>query len=83
MFTVLQNILAGFITPMEVPTTPRSLLWILPISAVIATVYKAIKVTDIKFLNFTKQVIILFLTIVIFMIIAGIGLLGFTWLILE
>ena len=83
MFEVSQNILAGFITPMEIGTTPYSLFWVLPIAAAIAIIYKAIKITDITFANFTKHVFVLFLTIVVFMIIAGLGLLGFTWLVLE
>ena len=83
MFTIVQNILAGFTSPIEIGTTPASMLGLLPFSASIAIVYKAMNVTDITFFNFTKHVVILFVTIVVFMVIAALGLLGVNWLVFE
>jgi len=68
---------------MQVGTNTLSLLWLLPLSLAIAAVYKATKVTKIRTFDFAKEVLILFFTIVLVLVLAGVILLFLTWLITE
>ena len=67
-----QYVLAGFTSPVYIGTTAKALLLALPLIAVISTVYKAIKVEEIKFASFLRESILLFGSIVAFMIITAI-----------
>ena len=67
-----QYVLAGFTSPVYIGTTAKALLLALPLIAVISTVYKAIKVEEIKFVSFVRESILLFGSIVAFMIVTAI-----------
>ncbi|MHC4572579.1 MAG: hypothetical protein ACYS76_00355 [Planctomycetota bacterium] len=84
---LLQNVnyrmTATFTTPEDVGTSPSSMLWLLPLAASIAVVYKAMKLPTVKTANFIKEVVVLFGSIVVFIIIAAIALNVLAWLITE
>jgi hypothetical protein len=67
-------ILASFMLPMDIPTSPSAMLWMFPLILSIAIVYKATKLRVIFPKKFIKEVVILFFTISIFLILAGVGL---------
>ena len=82
------SIIAAFLTatftiPEKIGVTPQSMLWLLPLVASIAIVYKATKMPKIKAANFLKEVVILFGSIVVFMIITALALCALAWLITE
>jgi hypothetical protein len=83
MQILFDNILATFTTPEFLNTDIYSLLWLLPLTASIAVVYKATKVANIKVVSFIWESFVLFGSIVIFMIIAAIVLFVFAWFITE
>lgn len=76
-------VIANFTVPERITVDPQSMLWLLPLVAAIAIVYKATKVPKITAVNFLKEVIILFGSIVVFMAVTAmvLGVLG--WLITE
>ena len=76
-------ILASFMQPEAISVNPQSMLWLLPLVAAISIVYKATKIHTIRFFSFTKDVIMLFGSIVIFMIITAAILYAFAWFLLE
>ena len=65
------HILASFSTPIQIDTTAASMLWLVPLVASIAVVYKATKVYQIKPLAFTKECAGLFASIIVFIVVAG------------
>ena len=76
-------IIASFTEPEQFGASPQSMLWLLPLVAAIAVIYKATKVPTIKAGNFIKEVTILFGTIVVFIIFAALILHALAWLITE
>ena len=48
-------IIATFTTPEAIGVTPLSILWILPLAASVAIVYKATKLPEITAINFIKE----------------------------
>jgi len=75
--------LAHFTIPEKIGVDPQSMLWLLPLVAAISIVYKATKVPKITVVNFTKEVGILFGSIVIFMIVTALALCALAWLLTE
>jgi hypothetical protein len=71
MLTLAAEIMAQFRVPEEIGTNPRSLLLLLPLLAAIAIVYKATKVPSISAGNFIKESVLLFLSILVFMVITA------------
>ena len=69
-----------FAQPLQVPTRPASLLWALPICMSIAVVYKAIKLEQFKGGLFLREVLLLFGTIVGFLVLVALGLLVIAYL---
>lgn len=67
-----QHVLAGFMSPVYIGTTAKAMLLALPLIAVIAIVYKATKLEEIKLVSFLKEVFLLFGSILVFMIITAI-----------
>ena len=49
-------IIASFTSPETIGTTPLSLLWLFPLAAAVAVVYKATKLPNITAANFIKEV---------------------------
>ena len=76
-------LLANFTTPENVGVNPRSMLWLLPLVAAIAVVYKATKVPKITAVNFAKETVVLFGSIVVFMIVTALVLCASAWFITE
>ncbi len=71
MFDFASYVMAGFTAPEEIGTTAQSLLLLLPVVAAIAIVYKATKVPRVSAGNFIKESVLLFGSIVIFMVITA------------
>lgn len=83
MLTQAGWIIATFTSPQEMGTDAKLLLWLLPLLAGIAVVYKAIKLPEISAPNFIKEVIIVFATITIFMALTALGLSVAAWIVTE
>ena len=83
MATMTALLLANFTIPEKIGVTPHSMLWLLPLVASIAVVYKATKVPKISAANFLKETVILFGSIVIFMVVTALVLCASAWLITE
>ena len=83
MLQFLHYITASFAAPMEIGTTPQSILWILPLVAAIAVAYKATKLSKITADNFVKETVMLFGSIIVFMLISAVILHAVAWLITE
>jgi hypothetical protein len=76
-------IIASFTVPEKIHVDPQSMLWLLPLVAAIAIVYKTTKIQKIKAANFIREVVILFGSIVVFMVTTAIVLCVLAWLITE
>jgi len=76
-------VIATFTTPEEIGTNPQSMLWLFPLAAAIAVVYKATKLPTITAGNFIKETSALFGSIVVFIIITALALYALAWLITE
>ena len=83
MSEVAAFIMASFTVPEKIGATPQSMLWLLPLVVAIAIVYKATKLPAIKTVDFIKEAVILFGSIVIFMFITALVLCAMAWLITE
>jgi hypothetical protein len=81
MFVESFFVIATFTSPEKLGGDPESMLWLLPLAAAIAVIYKVTKLPTIKAGNFIKESAILFGSIVVFIIIAALALHGLTWLI--
>lgn len=76
-------ILASFTAPENIGTTAQSMLWLLPLAAAIAITYKATKIQTITADKFTKEALVLFGSIIVFIITIALGLHALAWLITE
>lgn len=65
-----------FTEPLDIPTNVSSLLLALPICLSIAVVYKAIKLEEFTAKLYIREVLLLFVTIIGFLIIAALVLLS-------
>ncbi|MDD5063999.1 MAG: hypothetical protein PHQ35_04465 [Phycisphaerae bacterium] len=74
-------VLATFTAPEQIHANPQAMFWLLPLSAAIATVYKATKLPTITTDNFLKETVILFGSIVGFSVITALALFALVWLI--
>lgn len=73
------GLLASFTKSLDIGTNPASLLWIIPLTASIAIVYKATKVGSIKAWPFAKECSLLFASILVFITVAALVLCGIAW----
>jgi len=76
-------VIATFTVPERIGVDPKSMLWLLPLVAAIAVVYKATKLPKIKPLYFLKESVILFGSIVVFMAVTALVLCILAWIITE
>jgi len=76
-------LLASFTSPENIGVNPQSMLWLLPLVAAIAVVYKATKVPKITRATSFKETVVLFGSIVIFMVVTALVLSASAWLITE
>ena len=58
--------------PVHIGTTANAFFLALPLIAVIAIVYKAIKLDEIKLVSFVREVFLLFGSILVFMIVTAV-----------
>ena len=65
------NMLAGFTAPLRIGTDPASMLWMFPLLASVAIIYKTTRMKVIFPLKFIREVVVLFTTMSILMILAG------------
>ncbi|MHC4465995.1 MAG: hypothetical protein ACYSYW_05520 [Planctomycetota bacterium] len=77
------SFLATFIVPENIGLNPRSMLWLLPLVASIAIVYKALKIPNIRFGIFLKETATLFVSIIGFIAVTALVLFILVWLIIE
>ena len=83
MIPDITQMLASFTQPINIPTDPKSILWMFPLLLAIATVYKATKILVMSWGKFAKQVAILFCTISLFMVFLGVALIFLVKVITE
>lgn len=76
-------VIATFTVPERIGVDPKSMLWLLPLVAAIAVVYKATKLPTIKPAHFLKESVILFGSIVVFMAVTALVLCVLAWVITE
>lgn len=76
-------ILATFTAPEDIRTDPRCLLWLPPLVAAIAIVYKATKLPTITLGGFLKEVVLLFGSIIVFLAITALILQTLGWLVTQ
>ena len=81
MFLQAIFVIATFTEPEQFGANPETMLWLLPLVAAIAVIYKATKLPVIKAGNFIKEAGILFGSIIVFIIVAALALHGLAWLI--
>ncbi|MHC4109570.1 MAG: hypothetical protein ACYSUY_00755 [Planctomycetota bacterium] len=74
-------IIATFTVPENVGTNPQTMLFLLPLVAAIAIIYKVTKLPVITASNFIKEAAVLFGSIIVFIIIAALTLHVFALLI--
>ena len=74
-------ILAGFTAPLDIGTTPQSMLWMFPLLASIAVIYKVTRLRVLFFKRLFTESLILFLFLSGCMILAGIVLNLVVWMI--
>jgi hypothetical protein len=75
--------LASFTAPIQIDTTAASMLWLLPLVAAIAVVYKATKVHSIRPWPFIRESGVLFGSILVFIVVAALVLYLMAWIITE
>lgn len=80
MSCIAAMILANFTMPERIGVTGLSMFWLLPLALSIAVVYKATKVREVRAANFIKESALLFGSIVVFMFITAVVLLGIAWI---
>ena len=73
-------VLATFTAPEQIRANPQAMLWLLPLTAAIAVVYKATKLPTITADAFLKEAVILFGSIVVFIIVTALVLYALVWL---
>jgi len=83
MLTAFIPILAGFTAPEQIGINPHSTLWLLPLAAAVAIIYKATKTPTIKMRDFLKEVVILFCSIVVVLVLLALALYALAWLITQ
>ena len=74
--------IATFTEPEQFGPSPQSMLWLLPLVAAIAIIYKATKLPVIRAGNFIKESVILFASIIAFIVVAALTLHALAWLII-
>ena len=81
MIPSMMALLGSFTTPMRIGTNPASMLWLLPLVASIAVVYKATKVHRVQPWPFAKETAVLFGSIILFILVAALILHGIAWIV--
>jgi hypothetical protein len=74
-------IIAVFTTPQNILTNPTEMLYLLPLTAAIAIIYKTTKLAEITPANFIKETATLFGSIVVVIITIILALYAVAWLV--
>ena len=77
------SIMASFTAPEAVGSEPGAILWVVPLTAAIAVVYKAMKLSEIKTGTLIKEIFGLFCSIIVFMFLISLALYVFAWMFTE
>lgn len=77
------GILASFTTPIQIDTTAVGMLWLIPLVATIAVVYKATKVYTIRWPAFLRESVVLFGSILVFILGAVLVIQAIAWVATE
>jgi hypothetical protein len=72
--SLIPFVIATFTQPENIGTTPQIMLWLLPLAAAIAIVYKATKLPAIKVSDFVKETALLFGSIIVFIAVTALAL---------
>ena len=72
-------LLASFTHPIEIGTTPASVLWMFPLLASISIVYKATKIRVLFWNRFLRETVVLIITVSLFMVVTAIALNVIVW----
>jgi len=83
MTSLIGIVMGSFSQPMPIDTNAASLVWLLPLVAAIAIVYKATKVGKIRLRPFAKECTVLFGSIMVFIIVAALILYLVAWVVTE
>ena len=83
MSAIYNFLLAGFKAPLEVSNGVESLIWLLPLSLTISIIYKVINLEKITTVKFIKQVAVSFISIVVVVALAILGLHIFDMVVLR
>ena len=75
----LFSIIASFTAPENIGTTPLSLLWMFPLLGSVAIIYKATKMRVIFTARFLREVVVLFVSISVFMVLVAAALHVVVW----
>ena len=75
----LVALLASFTRPIEIGTTPGSVLWMFPLLAAISIVYKATKIRVLFWDRFLRETVVLVITVSLFMVVTAIALNVIVW----
>jgi len=76
-------LLASFTTPMHINTDPVSMLWLVPLLVSVVVVYKATKVYKIRAYPFIRESVVLFGSILAFIIVIALVLYGVSWVVTD
>ena len=71
---------ATFTGPERITTNPQLVLWLLPLAAAIAVIYKTTKLPTITAGLFVKETAILFGSIVVFIVVTALAFYALVWL---
>lgn len=82
MFVYALSVMASFTAPEEIGTNVQSLLLLLPLLAAVSVVYKATKLSKITAITFLKESVLLFGSIVVFMVATALVLCVVAWLVM-
>jgi hypothetical protein len=74
MHSSVFELLASFTSPIEIGTDPVSMLWMFPLLAGVALIYKAVKLRVMFMGKYFREVFILFVSISIFIVLIGVAL---------
>ena len=80
---MLHEIIAGFTRPINIGTTPQSMLWLFPLAIAGVIVYKAMKLPKITLGFFLKEVAALFLFLIGLLIIITLALFAIVVIVTE
>ncbi|MBN2591120.1 MAG: hypothetical protein JXA96_14735 [Sedimentisphaerales bacterium] len=83
MIITASLILASFTQPVNIGVNQQSMLWMIPLFVSFSIVYKTIKLPNLKFVSFLKEVVVLFGSIMVFIIITAVVLYACSWLLIE